>query len=291
MDKELTLRAFIGKVENSVKSGNIDKKYPLLLKECLELGQSSYMLNVLINSYSEARPEEKKDSRVEYDSLMESFPVVSEKETVEVVKEKLIKVKNKTNWIAWGIAVLASVGCILLLLALYGVFVEEDSLGGQLTEVKDADLIKYYALKDIAELSGNRSNKRSFDSWTSTNHEDNTESRIDYNFIAEEGDELSFDYFVSSESGCDFLSVFLDCDSASSIMVLRTSGIKSGSCTFSLNNSGNYNLRAEYKKDYSLSRNSDEVRLTNICIHDGFKFKLDSINSIANRFIETSYDY
>lgn len=47
-------------------------------------------------------------------------------------------------------------------------------------------------------------------SWTSNNHEGNTVSKMSWQLYCREGAIVSFDYSVSSESGCDWLTISLN---------------------------------------------------------------------------------
>lgn len=98
-----------------------------------------------------------------------------------------------------------------------------------------------------------------FANWTSTNHEDNSTSEYTWNLDCLPNTTLSFDYMVSSESGYDFLLLYLD-----GTEILRKSGVDSGSIRIAISEAGNHALKALYQKDSSNAEGSDEASVRNI---------------------------
>ena len=97
--------------------------------------------------------------------------------------------------------------------------------------------------------------------WTSTNTAHGSTSSKTYSFTAYSGSELSFNYWVSSESGCDKLIVTLDGST-----VLEKSGEQSGTYTKTFTEYGTHKLIVKYTKDSSTSKGSDKAKITNLSI-------------------------
>ena len=98
-----------------------------------------------------------------------------------------------------------------------------------------------------------------FESWTSTNHEDSSTSEYTWNLDCLPNTTLSFDYMVSSESGCDCLLVSLD-----STEILNKSGEQSGNLKITISEAGSHTLKAQYSKDGSVNNGTDEASVRNI---------------------------
>lgn len=98
-----------------------------------------------------------------------------------------------------------------------------------------------------------------FESWTSTNQEDSSTSEYTWNLDCLPNTTLSFDYMVSSESGCDFLLVSLD-----GTEILNKSGEQSGNLKITISEAGNHILKAQYSKDGSVNNGTDEASVQNI---------------------------
>lgn len=98
-----------------------------------------------------------------------------------------------------------------------------------------------------------------FESWTSTNHEDSSTSEYTWNLNCLPNTTLSFDYMVSSESGCDFLLVSLD-----GTEILYKSGEQSGNLKITISEAGSHTLKAQYSKDSSVNNGADEATVQNI---------------------------
>ncbi len=117
-----------------------------------------------------------------------------------------------------------------------------------------------------------------FEDWVSDNHGiHGIASHKTYEFTAEVGNVLSFDWYVSSESGCDWLSITLD-----GLQLISESGEHNGSEEFIIGVTGKHTLYVEYSKDSSVNSNLDEAGISNIKLSsdvadfiDGFLFKTD----------------
>lgn len=101
--------------------------------------------------------------------------------------------------------------------------------------------------------------KDDFANWTSTNHDDNSTSEYSWNLDCFPNTKLSFDYMVSSESGCDFLLVYLD-----GTEIINKSGEQSGNFEITISEAGNHTLKAQYYKDGSVNNGTDEASIHNI---------------------------
>ncbi len=96
--------------------------------------------------------------------------------------------------------------------------------------------------------------------WESTNHEDNSTDSKTYEFSAEDGDVLSFDWYVSSEDGYDILTITLDGNT-----IVSSSGVNGETYTTPLT-AGSHTLIVTYSKDSSYSANNDNAGIRNIKI-------------------------
>lgn len=107
-------------------------------------------------------------------------------------------------------------------------------------------------------------------SWTSTNHRDSSSDYArKYLYNIKAGDELSFFYDISSESGCDKFYAYIENSSGTRIATLVSgdSGEKSWQfASYTFSGSGTYRLYLSYEKDYSISIGSDKVYVYNITL-------------------------
>ena len=131
----------------------------------------------------------------------------------------------------------------------------------------------YYSVKQILdyvfeELLDTNSSYLYFDSWTSTNHGlPNSNSQITYAFYAYEDDELNIPYFVSSESGNDYLIIKLKRNGQTEQQILKKSGIESGTLSHTITESDSYLLTISYTKDGSVDKNSDNAGVNRFSIY------------------------
>ena len=102
--------------------------------------------------------------------------------------------------------------------------------------------------------------KQFMEDWESTNHDHGSTDSYTWEFTVDEGDKLSFDWYVSSEEWCDILTVILDGNT-----ILQNSGVKNGTFKTTLT-AGYHNLTAWYSKDGSVSNNNDNAGIRNIVI-------------------------
>lgn len=106
--------------------------------------------------------------------------------------------------------------------------------------------------------------------WTSTNKNHGSTSQYEYTFDVEAGDTLSFNWEVSSESGCDILTITLD-----GTQIVRQSGTASDSYTHVFTSGGTHTLLAVYSKDGSSSVGNDEGRIYNITLIKRYEYVND----------------
>lgn len=115
-------------------------------------------------------------------------------------------------------------------------------------------------------------------SWTSSNHEGNTVSKMSWQLYCREGATISFDYSVSSESNCDWLTISLNDD-----QLVRVSGQVSESFSYKVEKAGYYTLTAQYSKDGSQNHNNDCGIISNIMV--------SPINDMVEAFLEDLTPY
>lgn len=111
--------------------------------------------------------------------------------------------------------------------------------------------------------SSNNDAPLTFADWTSTNKTDGSTSSNTYTFTAKDGAVLSFDWWVSSESGYDKLIVTLGGST-----ILEKSGSLSGTYSNALSQ-GEHTLIVKYTKDGSQSSGSDQAEVSNIVVSKG----------------------
>lgn len=115
-------------------------------------------------------------------------------------------------------------------------------------------------------------------SWTSSNHEDNSVSKKSWQLYCREGSTISFDYSVSSESNCDWLTISLNDN-----QLVRVSGQVSESFSYKVEKAGYYTLTAQYSKDGSQNHNNDCGIISNIMV--------SPINDMVEAFLEDLTPY
>lgn len=114
-------------------------------------------------------------------------------------------------------------------------------------------------------------------SWTSSNHEGNTVSKMSWQLYCREGATISFDYSVSSEYN-DWLTITLG-----DTQLVRVSGQESKSFSFNVEKAGNYTLTVQYSKDRYNTYYDDCGSISNIMV--------SPFNDMAEAFLKdlTSY--
>lgn len=100
-----------------------------------------------------------------------------------------------------------------------------------------------------------------YEDWASTNTAHSSTSSHTYSINYSAGDELSFDWEVSSESGYDYLVVTLNGSE-----ILKKSGTDSGHYTKTFTVWGTATLVAKYTKDGSQSEGDDQGRIYNVVL-------------------------
>ena len=96
--------------------------------------------------------------------------------------------------------------------------------------------------------------------WESSNHDDNSIDSYTYEFTAGDFDVLTFDWYVSSETNYDILTITLDGN-----VIVQSSGVDSGTYQ-GFPTAGNHTLIATYTKDVSASSYNDNASIKNIRI-------------------------
>lgn len=272
----LTFRELIELIESSVNSGKIKKDYPDFLKSCRDMGISSYVLNTIIRR---TKDNQKTDDGTE---LMDCSFFISAKvkqkegsKPKKAVPQTITKIRKRTSKTGWIFAILLMAGCVAESLFLYDAHKDKNLYRSQNRELKDK-------LSKISDMTNELSDDSSFSNWRSSNHKHNSESHILYRFSASNGDKLSFYYFVSSESGYDYLTVTLSGDSISSNVLIKASGETNSSRSYTFDKSGNYTLYIKYSKDGSIHKNNDNAGISNINLHRNYKILLDKIHTISH---------
>ena len=97
-----------------------------------------------------------------------------------------------------------------------------------------------------------------FDDWTSTNHSNSSTDEKTYRFTFGKPTTLEFDWSVSSESGCDWLRVYLN-----NTEIVSASGQQNGRYSETIA-AGDYTLLVRYTKDGSVNSGSDQASVYNI---------------------------
>lgn len=96
--------------------------------------------------------------------------------------------------------------------------------------------------------------------YVSTNHEHSSASSLRATYKYEEGDRISFDWTVSSESYSDFLIIYID-----GVEKIRHSGKDSGQFKIIKYTSGVANIEIKYVKNKSYSSGDDEATIKFTC--------------------------
>lgn len=115
-------------------------------------------------------------------------------------------------------------------------------------------------------------------SWTSSNHENSSVSKKSWQLYCREGSTISFDYSVSSESNCDWLTISLNDN-----QLVRVSGQVSEPFSYKVEKAGNYTLTAQYSKDGSQNSYDDCGIISHIMV--------SPFNDMAGAFLESLTPY
>lgn len=147
-----------------------------------------------------------------------------------------------------------------------------DSLIGQRDSLTSANHVlkqnldsKSRQLQRISSAVSNLHEYTYLPSWTSNNHSDNSVSSHIYQFYGYNGDELSFDYYVDSESP-DYFRYYLSGPTSRNGSYSGQSRRNTIKCPLE---TGYYTLTVKYEKDGSISKFSDRASVSNINIRRG----------------------
>ena len=133
--------------------------------------------------------------------------------------------------------------------------------------IVDASASEYpVALNTNIEWNANTSDSwlrcfEGFADWTSSNHEDGSSSMKEYTLDVSAGSVLDFDWYVSSESGYDWLTITLDGG-----QIVRKSGNDSGHYSMTFDAAGSHSLVVTYTKDGSGDTGEDCGKIYNIAL-------------------------
>ncbi|MCQ2235623.1 MAG: leucine-rich repeat protein [Bacteroidales bacterium] len=123
-------------------------------------------------------------------------------------------------------------------------------------------------VKDITndlQSTGSYAWSKSGGVWTSGNKGvNNSSSTLSMDITAKAGDKLTFDYSVSSESGCDLLKIYL----GNSQIGSSYSGSASGKFDYTFSSDMNTTLKFVYSKDGSVNNGSDQATISNVIIEN-----------------------
>ncbi len=128
-------------------------------------------------------------------------------------------------------------------------------------------------MEDGIVQESSEENQQTFEDWTSTNHNNSSSSSYTWTIEANPGDVLSFDYTVSSESGCDILYVTVN-----GTTVVTASGSVSDTYAQTIGSASTITVVATYSKDGSVNSGNDEASVFNIGLNlvDGGGLSLGS---------------
>lgn len=232
--KSLTLRDLIELINISVKSGKIEKDYHDFLKECRDLGVSSYVLNtIILRAKEDSRKYDDNYVGTIDDTFFASPEPEEEQSEGSSEKEQEVKIeqgkKSKTARL-----VVLFLSCLCVAEAFY--------MSKRISEQKEQEMITYFknnVLDSIADMS-NFPADLTLDDWHTT---EKGRFEKSYNFTALKGDVLTFDWSVSSRST---LEITLIGDSIPSIeLVEHVCRIynRQGTRTYTFARGGTYQLR------------------------------------------------
>ena len=138
--------------------------------------------------------------------------------------------------------------------------------------------VKLHEQKDLIYSEG-------YSDWTSSYKYDDCYESKTYSFYAEKGDEITFDWVTSSESGCDFLRVNLDGKS-----ILSESGENSGNYSNTIESDGTHTLVVSWSKDYFESIGNDEVSVKNIFVNHYYSIYFKYNEKSLGSWTSTNHD-
>lgn len=248
-------------VYESVKSGKLVNDYPDLLKECKKLGISSYILQVLIKKAQTAIKGSEDFGHIDYTLFIQNEIEKKTKKVDSKIVEKIVykeKLVKRKVWPFWLIIILLFIICVFSFISIVG-FVDE---------VNTYQLLIENTSQNIDEIKKNCSkynfSDSEFEDWSSTNTTNNSKSKNIYSFYVLDDDIISFDYKASTESGYDFLNVYIKDSDGKLETLVHTSGLQTASKQYTFKRSGFSQMIVEYTKDGSYNRNQDKVWVKNI---------------------------
>lgn len=115
--------------------------------------------------------------------------------------------------------------------------------------------------RDSCVVEVKKNVQKTFPDWQSTNTAHSSTSSYTYEFEAEKGWTMSFDWTVSSESSYDYLIV-----TRNGTEILKKSGEDSGKYTYTFTSDGKYTVVVKYTKDSSQSSGSDMATIKNFTV-------------------------
>ncbi len=122
-----------------------------------------------------------------------------------------------------------------------------------------------------------------FGSWTSTNHSHSSNDYQYYKMDAFEGDVLSFDYDVDSESYDHFIAT-LESNNMAATKIKDVSGIgKTGHVDYVIPADGRYTLELKYSKDSSIHSGRDRVTVNDVTLTHA---KLGAVSTIISNYYQ-----
>lgn len=102
-----------------------------------------------------------------------------------------------------------------------------------------------------------------YEDWTSNNHAHGSSSDHTWNISVTAGQWITFDYSVSSEGGCDWLTVTVN-----GSQIVREAGEKVSKAVYQCTSTGTISIVATYSKDGSVNSGSDRGSVYNITVSD-----------------------
>lgn len=280
----LTFRELIELVELSVKSKTIIKDYPDFLKSCREIGVSSYILNVIIQRAKQSQENENQELEDKAFVIPKAIESRSGDKDDKKAKPTIIKIEKKASKTAWFFIIFLVAICMSDVIYIFNLIENNKKMNNELNELNIRNEEEQYQLRQISVLTSDLSEDASFSNWTSSNHEHSTESHTVYKLQASAGDKLSYNFFVSSESGFDYLTVTLE-EATDTLPkeLTKASGTVNSSKSYTFNRTGNYTLYVKYAKDGSVHHGNDNAGVSNINLHRNYKSILDSIKNVINK--------
>ena len=277
----LTFQELIELINSSVESGKVKDDYSDFLKSCKELGISSYVLNTLIQKAREAK-------KTNHQTQTDSTFFIPKKDIQDTREEEDLRTETvtitKTSKTAWVIVIVLLLCCVIETFLFINERNSKDYLRYRLEETDRQKMGIEQKLSLISSMTSQIQVDTRYRNWSSTNHGHHTISETSYYISAKSGDELSFNYTVSSEYNYDFLTITLKGGSGNTTFsrkeLIKVSGESNKSYSYKFYNSGNYILDIKYSKDYSINKFNDNASISNIILRRNYKNILDSIHTI-----------